>query len=33
MRKRLLALDILSTFGDVTFDFTGQRMVLGGTVG
>ncbi len=29
----LLALDILSTFGDVTFDFTGQRMVLGGTVG
>lgn len=28
----LLGLDVLSTFGAVTFDFAGQRMVLGGTV-
>lgn len=29
----LLGLDVLSTFGDVTIDFAGQRVVLGGTAG
>lgn len=29
----LLGLDVLSTFGDVTIDFAGKRMVLGGTMG
>jgi len=29
----VLGADVLSTFGEVTFDFAGQRMTLGGTVG
>lgn len=29
----LLGLDVLSTFGEVTFDFAGRRLVLGGTAG